>query len=123
MAHLDRHNILFNCQYGFCTQHSTELQLLRTVYDFTSNLNNKVRTDAVLLDLSKAFGKVAHRYLILKLEYYGVRNQILQCISSFLSGHTQCVTCSGSQSSPIDVISGVPQATVLGPLHFLNIYQ
>ena len=62
--------------YGFCTQHSTELQLLCTVYDFTSNLNNKVQTDhdALLLDLSKAIDKVVHCYLILKLEYYGVRN-------------------------------------------------
>ena len=119
MAHLYRHNILTHCQYGFRTKHSTELQLLRTVHDFTSSLNEKVRTDAVLLDLSKAFDKVVHHYLILKLKYYGIRHQILQWISSFLNGCTQYVICNGAQSSPTDVISGVPQGTVLGPLLFL----
>ena len=119
MIHLDRHNILSHCQYGFRTKYSTELQLLCIVHDFTSSLNEKVRTDAVLLDLSKAFDKVVHRYLLLKLEYYGIRHQILQWISSFLSGRTQYVTCNGFQSLSIDVISGVPQGTVLGPLLFL----
>ena len=118
MTHLDRYDILSSCQYGFRTKHSTELQLLHTVHDFTSSLNEKVQIDTVLLDLSKAFDKVVHRYLILKLEYYGVRHQISQWILSFLSGRTQYVICNGSQSSPIDVISGVPQGTVLGPLLF-----
>ena len=68
MSHLDRYDILSSCQYRFRTKHSTELQLLRTVHDFTSSLNEKVQTDAVLLDLSKAFDKVVHHYLILKLE-------------------------------------------------------
>ena len=83
MSHLDRYDILSSSQYGFRTKHSTELQLLRTVHDFTSSLNEKVQTDAVLLDLSKVFDKVVHCYLILKLEYYGVRHQISQWIFPF----------------------------------------
>ena len=69
--------------------------------------------------LSKSFDNVVHHYLILKLKYYGIRHQILQWISSFLNGRTQYVTCNGSQSSPTDVISSVPQGTILGPLLFL----
>ena len=42
---------------------STELQLLLTVHDFTSSLNEKVQTEAVLLGLSKAFNNVVHHYL------------------------------------------------------------
>jgi len=53
MEYLDRHNILSNCQYGFHTQSSMELQLLHMMHDFTSSLNKKVQTDAVLLDLHK----------------------------------------------------------------------
>ena len=88
--------------------------MILTVHDFASSLNEKVRTGAVLLDLSKAFDKVVHHYVILKLKYYGIRHQILQWISSFLNGRTQYVICNGAQSSPTNVISGVPQGTVLG---------
>ena len=55
----------------------------------------------------------------IKLEYYGIRHKALQWISSFLDQRTQCVVCSGHTSLPIDVTSGVPQGTVLGPLLFL----
>ena len=60
-----------------------------------------------------------HRHLKLKLEYYGVRNQALKWISSFLEERTQRVVCGGYTSDSVNVISGVPQGTVLGPLLFL----
>ena len=63
MAHLDQHNILTHCQYGFHTKHPTELQLLCRVHNFTSSLNEEVQTDAGLLDVSKAFDKVVHHYI------------------------------------------------------------
>ena len=72
------------------------------------------QVDAVLLDFSKAFDKVPHQRLRQKLHYYGVRGQTLDWVTSFLSNRSQRVVCGGSVSAEEDVISGVPQGTVLG---------
>ena len=78
------------------------------------------QTNLILLDFSKAFDKVPHHLLLLKLSHYGVRGDILSWISSFLTGRTQSVVCGGHTSTPCDVLSGVPQGSVLGPLLFLT---
>ena len=121
MSHLNAHNIISDNQYGFCKRRSAELQLTRTVHDFAYTLNERKQTDAILLDFYKAFDKVPHHHLKLKLEYYtyGVRNQTLKWLSSFLEERTQHVVYCGYISYSANVISGVPQGTVLGPLLFL----
>ncbi|XP_072039069.1 uncharacterized protein [Amphiura filiformis] len=70
--------------------------------------------------LLKAFDKVPHERLLNKLHHYGIRNNLHQWIRSFLSNRTQRVACEGNFSSPKEVLSGVPQGTVLGPLLFLT---
>ena len=121
MSHLEAFNILSPTQFGFRKDHSAELQLLQTVYDLATSLNNSSQCDVILLDFSKAFDRVSHRHLMLKLEHYGIRNSILKWISAFLSSRTQQVVCGGCYSGPAEVLSGVPQGTVLGPLLFLMI--
>ena len=119
VQHLDLHNILKDCQHGFRSRRSCETQLLTFIQDLASNMVNGGQTDIILMDFSKAFDKVPHQRLLVKLEYYGVRSNILKWIEHFLTQRHQRVVVDGQHSDFVKVQSGVPQGTVLGPLLFL----
>ena len=107
--HLEQQNILSVNQHGFSKNRSCETQLLTTVHNFAKSLNNGEQMDAILLDFSKAFDKVCHRKLLLKLEHYGINGNILSWIEDFLSGRTQNVVVRGTNSESSPVTSGVPK--------------
>ena len=119
MTHFDKFEVLDDAQHGFRKRRSCVSQLISTLDDFANCLKNQQQIDAILLDFSKAFDKVDHEGLILKLEHLGIRNSLLNWIRSFLIGRNQRVVIEGKESSPTKVLSGVPQGTVLGPLFFL----
>ena len=119
MDHLEDHKILNSIQHGFSQKRSCESQLITAINDFSNCLNEKGQIDSILLDFSKAFDKVDHRGLLLKLERYGISGQFLKWMESFLFHRTQTVIVDGKESSELHVKSGVPQGTVLGPLLFL----
>ena len=77
------------------------------------------QTDAILLGYSKAFDKVDHRLLLSKMNHLGICGPLLKWASSFLSNRLQHVVVDGCISGANNVLSGVPQGTVLGPLFFL----
>ena len=97
MSHFEAHDILTNSQHGFRKHHSCDTQLITTVNNLAKGLDKSEQIDAILLDFSKAFDKVAHSRL-LKLENYGVRGNLLKWVQDFLSGRTQQVVLEGSFS-------------------------
>ena len=95
MNFFENNQILCDQQHGFRKHRSCESQLLTIVQDLASGLDNSQQIDAILLNFSKAFDKVPHQRLLIKLEHYGVRGTILQWIKFFLSNRTQKVVVEG----------------------------
>ena len=120
MDHFDHHSILSNSQHGFRSRRSCETQLAITIDTIARTLDEGGQVDIVLLDFAKAFDKVPHQRLLHKLQFYGVRNNTLRWIEDFLHCRQQQVLLDGHTSSTAEVLSGVPQGTVLGPLLFLS---
>ena len=82
------------------------------------------QTDLIIMDFAKAFDKLPDRILAQELEYYGIRNDIIQWIMAWLSERTQKVIIDGICSDPAPVFFfffffSVPQGSVLGPILFL----
>ena len=73
----------------------------------------------VFLDLSKAFDKVWLDGIIFKLKAYGVEGELLSLLKNYVESREQRVVLNGQTSERRKIMSGIPQASVLGPLLFL----
>ena len=100
---IERHHILHKSQYGFRHAHSTQHAILDIVESIQVNMDKKLFTCGVFIDLQKAFDTVNHQILLDKLDHYGFRGVINKWFHSYLTDRMQTTKISSHISTKLNV--------------------
>lgn len=119
IAFLEENDLLPDTQHGFRPGRSCLTQLLQH-YDWVlKQLLNHSNVEVIYLDFAKAFDKVDHGMICHKLRDLGIVGKLGEWLHDFLKDRSQVVVANGATSNDTQIVSGVPQGTVLGPLLFI----
>lgn len=111
-------NSIPNHQFGFRAGHSTCHPLGLLQNKINCGLNSNKITTLICLDIRAAFDTVWHNGLLYKLNRLKFPNYIISIISKFLINRSFIVKLGNSYSVPKQILAGVPQGSVLGPILF-----
>ena len=118
LDHMIANNLMEPTQSAYRKGHSSEKARLR-VHNIVSTVNKGHGVYQILLNLSAAFDTVDHSIILTFLrEYVGLGGSAINLFESFLIGRTQCVLVKGVLSKLNELVYGVPQGYVLGPIEF-----
>ena len=109
-SHLIENDILYDKQFGFQKEHSTEHAILQLTNQILQSFEQDKFTIGVFIDLSKAFDTVDHNILLKKLSLYGVRNNNLKWFKSYLSNRKQFISTDQGNTDMETITCGVPRA-------------
>ena len=119
LNHLTKEGLLAPEQHGFLPKKSCTTNLLEAYEVMCEAFEKGHPLDVIYTDFRKAFDTVPHRRLLLKLQAYGIDGHLLTWIRNWLTSRTQRVVLGNTISDWTNVLSGIPQGSVLGPLLFL----
>ena len=117
--YLESNKLLSPYQFGFRKNHSTSSAVVHLTDTVRKSMDMGKLTGALFIDLRKAFDTVDHECLTSKLPNYGIDNTELKWFQDYLSNRSQIVSFKGERSSEENILFGVPQGSILGPLLFL----
>lgn len=118
LYHQTRTSVPFQ-QHGFVRDRSILTNVMELVHRVGQTLDRSSQTDIIYTDFSKAFDRVDHYKLLLKLNNLGFSDNLLRLVESYLMKRQQYVVYKGVRSNLFDSPSGVPQGSNLGPYLFL----
>ena len=117
--YLEKGKIIYEHQFGFQKNRSTTLAVLDLNTRITKALDRGNYAASVFLDFAKAFDTVNHQILLSKLENYGIRGPAKDWFESYLKNRHQIVKIGDTLSDKMQIVCGVPQGSILGPILFL----
>ena len=120
LQYLQSNGLQERFQSAYKQFHSCETALIRVQNDILCEIDGNSSVILLLLDLSAAFDTVDHTILLSRMSSkIGIKGDTLNWFRSYLSDSTQAVYINGAISGSHDVVCGVPQGLVLGPLLYL----
>ena len=118
--HIEENQLYPYYQSSYRQYHSCETTLLKMTDEIQQAIFEKKTTCLIMLDSSSAFDTVDQSLLLTKLQdNFYVKNGALRMIKSYLTNRTFSVKINETISSPRELIHGVPQGSLLGPLFYV----
>ena len=118
VTYLEGNEIIPESQAGYRRNRSTQDQLFQLIQDATDGFQNDEYTMATLHDIEKAYDKIWHEGLTLKLKRVGLDDRTVAMLQNYLTDREVRLTVGETVSEPVKLLAGTPQGSVLSPTLF-----